>query len=85
MSEPDYDLDDFIMFQMVSIGVALSMPKPQQTVSIPEYHRMTPGMQYLTRKMITEMGYEVRGTDMFNPRFTFWQKIRKSLCMLKPS
>lgn len=85
MSEPDYDLDDFIMFQMVSIGVALSMPKPQQTVAIPEYHRMTTGMQYLTRKMITEMGYEVRGTDMFNPRFTFWQKIRKSLCMLKPS
>jgi len=85
MSERPYTTADFIDFQLVSIGVALSMPDPQKTVPIPEYHRMTPGMQFLTRKMITEMGYEVRGTDMFNPRFTFWQKIRKSLWMRKPS
>lgn len=85
MNELPYTLDDFILFQIVGVAILMSLPEPQQMAPIPDYGYMSPGVQYLARKTLTEMGYEVRGTYMFNPRFTFWQKIRKSLCMLKPS
>jgi len=84
MSERPYTNTDFIDFQLVSIGVALSMPPPQKSVPIPEYPRMTPGMQFLTRKMITDMGYEVRGTDMFNPAPTNWQKFKRLFKWTQP-